>query len=214
MKRGAYYDRDLENGRDEATPLAFPIFPSKELRLKKKIADWLDEFQRLPYVSPYEDFSHLNPCSDVAEKRVVGVLHELLSLFVLNVVERKKFFFLKKYLGLPQKIHKAFERHPHIFYLSLKSNTCTTILKQAYKVKSAIEGHPLSRVRRKYVDLMKESDALLKQRRQNNPCVDAETRLLDLDLDSEEEEDERKDLKIIVVFERVHRVLKGSCSFP
>ncbi|GAB2276789.1 hypothetical protein Dimus_011504 [Dionaea muscipula] len=190
MRRGAYHDN-----RDEATPLAFPLFPSKGLRLKKKIADWLDEFQRLPYVSPYEDFSHLNPCSDVAEKRVVGVLHELLSLFVLNAVERKKLFFLKKYLGLPQKMHKAFERHPHIFYLSLKSNTCTAILKEAYKDKSAIEGHPLSRVRRKYVDLMKESDALLKQRRQNNPCVDAEAATLldldlDLDLDSEGEEDE------------------------
>ncbi|KAL9266454.1 WHAT'S THIS FACTOR 9, mitochondrial-like protein [Drosera capensis] len=172
----------MRRGDDEAMPIAFPLFPSKGLRLKKKISDWLDGFQKLPYVSPYEDFSHLNPCSDEAEKRLVGVLHELLCLFVMNAVERKRLFGLKKYLGLPQKMDKAFERHPHIFYLSLRSKTCTAILKEAYKDKSAIEGHPLAEVRRKYVDLMKESKAILKQRQHNNPRVDDESRVLDLDL--------------------------------
>ncbi|GMG99421.1 hypothetical protein Nepgr_001261 [Nepenthes gracilis] len=172
----------------EAIP--FPLFPSKGLRLKKKISDWLDEFQNLPYISPYEDFSHLNPESDVAEKRVVGVLHELLSLFVNHAAERKKLFTLKKYLGLPQKVHKAFERHPHIFYLSFRNKTCTAILKEAYKDKSAMEVHPLSRVRMKYIELMNQSPVILKLRRQNNRPFGEEIRKpdLDLDLDCEDEE--------------------------
>lgn len=148
-------------------PIPFPLFPSRGLRLKRKISAWLDEFQKLPYVSPYEDFSLLNPESDVAEKRVVGVLHELLGLFVEHAVERKKLLCLKKYMGLPQKFHKAFERHPYIFYLSLKACTCTAILKEAYEDASAIERHPLLAVRYKYMELMKDSGRILKQRRWN-----------------------------------------------
>ncbi|XP_047976735.1 protein WHAT'S THIS FACTOR 9, mitochondrial isoform X2 [Salvia hispanica] len=80
MRKGIY-----SGGADET--IAFPLFPSKGLRLKQKIKDWSDEFQRLPYVSPYADYSHLNPNSDTSEKRVVGVLHELLCLFVEHAAE-------------------------------------------------------------------------------------------------------------------------------
>lgn len=168
--------------------IEFNLFPSKGVRLRRKIEDWLKDFQQLPYVSPYVDFSHLDPNSDIAEKRVVGFLHELLSLFVDHSAERKKLLCLKKYFGLPQKVHKAFERHPHMFYLSLRNKTCTAILKEAYNGKSAIEKHPLLRVRKKYIKLMKESEMILKSRRLRNRFVDHENVKLDLDLDAEDEE--------------------------
>lgn len=180
IKRGVYSGRTME-------ALEFPLFPSKGLRLRRKIEDWLMEFQKLPYVSPYEDFSHLDPNSDIAEKRLVGFLHELLSLFVEHSAERKKLLCLKKYMGLPQKVHKAFERHPHMFYLSLKNKTCTAILKEAYCDKSSIERHPILRIRRKYINLVKESEVILKNRRFNNSLVDGENLVLDLDLDSADE---------------------------
>ncbi|KAL6514885.1 hypothetical protein OROGR_020464 [Orobanche gracilis] len=161
MRRGLY-----NGGADEA--IAFPLFPSKGLRLKRKIKEWLREFQKLPYVSPYDDFSRLNPNSDLSEKRVVGLLHELLCLFVEHAAERKSLFCLRKYLGLPQKVHKAFERHPHMFYLSMKNKTCTAILKEAYRDDQAIEPHPVANVRKKYIELMKESAVILRNRRVNN----------------------------------------------
>lgn len=164
LRKGIY-----SGGADEA--IAFPLFPSKGLRLKQKIKDWLDEFQKLPYVSPYDDSSCLNPDSDISEKRVVGLLHELLCLFVEHATERKTLFCLKKHLGLPQKVHKAFERHPHIFYLSMKTKTCTAILKEAYCDELAIEPHPLSKVRKKYISLMKESVVISRNRRVNNSRV-------------------------------------------
>lgn len=164
VRKGIY-----SGGADEA--IAFPLFPSKGLRLKQKIKDWLDEFQKLPYVSPYDDSSCLNPDSDISEKRVVGLLHELLCLFVEHAAERKTLFCLKKHLGLPQKVHKAFERHPHIFYLSMKNKTCTAILKEAYCDELAIEPHPLSKVRKKYISLMKESVVISRNRRVNNSRV-------------------------------------------
>ncbi|KAK6143401.1 hypothetical protein DH2020_023749 [Rehmannia glutinosa] len=166
MQRNAIRSGIYSGGADEA--IAFPLFPSKGLRLKQKIKDWLNEFQGLPYVSPYDDFSCFNPDSDISEKRVVGLLHELLCLFVEHAAERRSLFCLRKYLGLPQKVHKAFERHPHMFYLSMKNKTCTAILKEAYCDDLAIEPHPLAKVRKKYIALMKESVVILKNRRVNN----------------------------------------------
>lgn len=162
MKRGLYFD----GSPTEA--IEFPFFPSKALRMKSKIENWLHEFQKLPYISPYVGFSNLNPDSDIAEKRLVGVLHELLSLFVEHSAERRKLLCLKKYFGFPQKVHRAFERHPHMFYLSFRNKTCTVILKEAYCDEAAIEKHPLLRVRKKYIELMKESEVILRNRRMNN----------------------------------------------
>ncbi|KAH7547870.1 hypothetical protein JRO89_XS14G0030400 [Xanthoceras sorbifolium] len=181
MKRGVYFGEPNE-------AIEFPLFPSQGLRLRRKIEDWLKEFQRVPYVSPYEHYSHLDPSSDIAEKRVVGFLHELLSLFVEHSAERKKLLCLKKHFGLPQKVHKAFERHPHMFYLSLMNKTCTAILKEAFRSKSAIPDHPLSNVRKKYIKLMKKSDTILKSRRLNNRSVDKRNLVKDLDSDYEEED--------------------------
>ncbi|KAI3732944.1 hypothetical protein L1987_64156 [Smallanthus sonchifolius] len=161
LRSGVY-----NGGRMEA--ISIPLFPSKGLRLRTKILDWLDGFQKLPYVSPYEECIDLCPGSDLAEKRVVGLLHELLSLFVEHAAERKKLLCLRKYLGLPQQVHKVFERHPHVFYLSLRNNTCTAILKEAYCDKTGIEAHPLAEVRKKYIDLVKESKVILKNRRLQN----------------------------------------------
>ncbi|CAL9079553.1 unnamed protein product [Musa textilis] len=151
--------------------IEFPLFPSKGFRLKRKIEQWLEEFQKAEYVSPYETFSSLDPNSDISEKRVAGVLHELLSLFVDNSAERRRLLCLKKHLGLPQKFHKVFERHPHIFYLLLKSKTCSVVLKEAYCAGSetAIERHPLLGVREGYARLMIESEAMLRSRRSTKP---------------------------------------------
>lgn len=177
MNQGVYNGKWME-------PISFPLCPSKGLRLKRKISNWLEEFQKLPYVSPYEDFSHLDSDSDISEKRVVGVLHELLSLFVEHASQRKRLLCLKRYLQLPQKFHKAFERHPHVFYLSLKNKTCTVVLKEASRDDLSIERHPLSIVRRKYINLIRESDRILKQRRMNKSFVLRKNADSNLDSDS------------------------------
>ena len=123
----------------------------------------------------------MDPNGDIADKRLVGVLHELLSLFVEHSAERKKLFCLKKYFGLPQKVHRAFERHPHMFYISFRNKTRTVILKEAYSNKSAIEKHPLLRVRKKYIKLMKKSEVILRNRRVNNRFSNSNAKL---DIDS------------------------------
>uniref|UniRef100_A0A0D3FPX9 PORR domain-containing protein n=1 Tax=Oryza barthii TaxID=65489 RepID=A0A0D3FPX9_9ORYZ len=156
-------------GSMETVPI--PLFQSKGLRLKQKIEAWLEGFQKLPYVSPYEDFSGIDRGSDVSEKRVVGVLHELLSLFVTCSAERRRLLCLRQHLGLPQKFHRVFERHPHVFYLLLKEKTCFVVLKEAYLARgdTAIEEHPMLVVRRKYAGLMEESREIIRCRRSGKP---------------------------------------------
>lgn len=176
--------------------LPFPLFPSKGLRLKRKIESWLDGFQNLEYVSPYEDFSSLDPSSDVSEKRVVGVLHELLSLFVDCSAERRKLLCLKKQLGLPQKFHKVFERYPHVFYLLLKNKTCAVVLKEPYCAGSAtaIEKHPMFSIRKKYVKLMNKSQEILRNRRSGKPMKQHSDDDVDGNVDDSATEEDSEEL--------------------
>ncbi|KAL3650992.1 hypothetical protein CASFOL_007395 [Castilleja foliolosa] len=136
--------------------LAFPIRFTRGFGLKRKCMEWLNEWQKLPYTSPYIDASCLDPRTDVAEKRVVGVFHELLHLTILKKTERKNVSNLRGPLGMPQKFTKVFERHPGIFYLSRKGGEQTVVLREAYERGVMVERHPLGDAREKYASMMKE----------------------------------------------------------
>lgn len=140
-------------GKNEA--LTFPIGFTRGFGLKKKWMEWLNEWQKLPYTSPYVDASHLDPRTDVSEKRVVGVFHELLHLTILKKIERKNVSNMRSPLAMPQKFTKAFERHPEIFYISKKGATQTVVLREAYDRGQMIEKHPLAEIRDKYASMMK-----------------------------------------------------------
>ncbi|OVA03214.1 Plant organelle RNA recognition domain [Macleaya cordata] len=135
--------------------LGFPIGFTRGFGLKRKCMEWLEEWQKLPYTSPYADASHLDPRTDVAEKRIVGVFHELLNLTIQKKTERKNMSNLRKPLGLPQKFTKVFGRHPGIFYISHKCATDTVVLREAYSRQELLYKHPLVGIRERYVRMMK-----------------------------------------------------------
>ncbi|EEF29702.1 protein WHAT'S THIS FACTOR 9, mitochondrial [Ricinus communis] len=134
--------------------LAFPIRFTRGFGLKRKCMEWLEEWQSLPYTSPYSDASHLDPRTDVSEKRIVGVFHELLHLTIQKKTERKNVSNLRKSLSLPQKFTKVFERHPAIFYISMKCDTQTVVLREAYDGQQLLQKHPLVDIRERYASLM------------------------------------------------------------
>ncbi|PWA99680.1 ubiquitin carboxyl-terminal hydrolase family protein [Artemisia annua] len=149
----------VEEGRGEDVAdgrLGFSVGFPRGFGLKRKSIEWLEEWQRLKYTSPYKDASHLDSRTDVSEKRVVGVFHELLHLMVEKKTERKNVSNLRKPLNLPQKFTKVFERHPGIFYISKKNNTQTVVLREAYDGHRLVEKHPISEIRDKFACLMKE----------------------------------------------------------
>ncbi|KAL5707600.1 hypothetical protein ACHQM5_018488 [Ranunculus cassubicifolius] len=145
----------LEKNAIGGEPLSFPIGFTRGFGLKKKCMLWLDEWQRLPYTSPYANASHLDSRTDVSEKRIVGVFHELLNLMIHKKTERKNMSNLRKRLGLPQKFTKVFGRHPGIFYISQKCSTHTIILREAYDRHELRNKHPLVGIREKYARVMK-----------------------------------------------------------
>nr|XP_043618174.1 protein WHAT'S THIS FACTOR 9, mitochondrial [Erigeron canadensis]XP_043618175.1 protein WHAT'S THIS FACTOR 9, mitochondrial [Erigeron canadensis] len=144
-------DEDVLDGR-----LGFRVGFPRGFGLKRKSIEWLEEWQRLPYTSPYKDPSHLDSRTDVSEKRIVGVFHELLHLTVQKKTERHNVSNLRKPLNLPQKFTKVFERHPGIFYISKKNNTQTVVLREAYDGNRLLDRHPICDVRDKFACLMKE----------------------------------------------------------
>ncbi|KAG7533273.1 Plant organelle RNA recognition domain [Arabidopsis thaliana x Arabidopsis arenosa] len=136
--------------------MAFPVKFTRGFGLKRKSMEWLQEWQRLPYTSPYVDASHLDPRTDLSEKRNVGVFHELLHLTIGKKTERKNVSNLRKPFALPQKFTKVFERHPGIFYISMKCDTQTVILREAYDRRHLLEKHPLVEIREKFANMMTE----------------------------------------------------------
>lgn len=142
-------------GEFNGDSLAFPVRFTRGFGLRRKCMMWLQEWQTLPYTSPYADPSGLDPRTDVSEKRIVGVFHELLHLTIGKKTERSNFSNLRKPLRLPQKFTKVFERHPGIFYLSQKLGVQTVVLREAYGGgRDLLRKHPLVNIRERYAAMM------------------------------------------------------------
>lgn len=135
-------------------PIEFPLIQSSGFEMDKKYKKWVDEWQKLPYISPYEDAKHLLSKSDESDKWAVGVLHEILNLFVGKKAERDHVLVLGECLGLRPRFKLALLQHPMIFYMSNKIGTHTVVLKEGYKRGMLIERHIVTEMRHKYIKLM------------------------------------------------------------
>ncbi|XP_010257585.1 PREDICTED: protein ROOT PRIMORDIUM DEFECTIVE 1 [Nelumbo nucifera] len=135
--------------------LTFPMNFPRGYGAQKKVKAWMEDFHKLPYISPYEDSTQIDPNSDLMEKRVVGVLHEFLSLTIHKKTKRNYLRSLREELNLPHKFTRIFTRYPGIFYLSLKCKTTTVALKEGYRRGKLVDPHPLAQIREKYYYVMK-----------------------------------------------------------
>ncbi|MQL91658.1 hypothetical protein Taro_024270 [Colocasia esculenta] len=152
MRRGGYKKGD---------PLAFPLQFSRGFDMEKKVRRWVEEWQRLPYLSPYEDAGrHIDPGSDLGEKWTVGMLHELLHLLVSKKTERDDLLLLGECVGLRPGFKKVIFHHPGIFYMSNKIRAHTVVLREAYKRDLLVEKHALVGMRYQYIHLMRQSAAI------------------------------------------------------
>ncbi|KAK8531881.1 hypothetical protein V6N13_131238 [Hibiscus sabdariffa] len=162
---------------------------------QKKVRAWMEEFQKLPYISPYEDSRHVDPNSELMEKRAVGVLHEFLSLTIHKKTKRNYLRSLREELNIPHKFTRLFTRYPGIFYLSLKCKTTTVALKEGYRRGKLVNPHPLVRIRQKFYHVMRTGllyrgkDANLIPR-EDVLLKDSENSVEDKEEDENEDEDE------------------------
>lgn len=138
--------REFKRGK---AALEFPMSFPRGYGAQKKVKAWMDEFQKLPYISPYEDSRGIDPNSELMEKRVVGVLHEFLGLTIYKKTKRNYLRSLREELNLPHRFTRIFTRYPGIFYLSLKCKTTTVALREGYQRGRLVDPHPLARHRDK-----------------------------------------------------------------
>ncbi|XP_061372125.1 protein WHAT'S THIS FACTOR 9, mitochondrial [Gastrolobium bilobum] len=188
--------REFKRGQ---TALVFPMRFPRGYGAQKKVRAWMDEFQKLPYISPYVDSMKIDPNSDLMEKRVVGVLHEFLSLTLHKKTKRNYLRSLRDELNLPHKFTRIFTRYPGIFYLSLKCKTTTVTLREGYRSGKLVDPHPLARHREKFYHVMKTgllyrgTGAILKPEEEDALLLDAVPNDEIKKDDSEEEEVETSD---------------------
>ncbi|KAJ9548399.1 hypothetical protein OSB04_020942 [Centaurea solstitialis] len=128
------------------------------MKLKKNFRAKVKEWQKLPYIGPYENFTGAKTRSKRGlmelEKRAVGIVHEFLSLTVEKTVEVEKISHFRKWFGIDLNVRDLFLDHPGIFYLSTKGKRHTVFLREAYERGCLIDPNPVYGVRRKLLDLV------------------------------------------------------------
>lgn len=125
----------------------FPLQYSRGFEVDNKFNKWVDDWQKLPYVSPYQNVIK-------SDKWSVGLLHEILHLLVPKKTLKDNLLFLGEYLGVRSMFKRALLQHPGIFYVSSKLNTHTVVLREGYKRDLLVSGHPLMNLRSNYIHLM------------------------------------------------------------
>ncbi|CAA7026425.1 unnamed protein product [Microthlaspi erraticum] len=127
------------------------------MRLSKSFKARVKEWQRLPYVCPYEDMVGKKKSKSGVmgmEKRAVAIAHEFLSLTVEKMVEVEKISHFRKCFGIDLNIRDLFLDHPGMFYLSTKGKIHTVFLREAYERGRLIDPNPVYDARRKLLDLV------------------------------------------------------------
>ncbi|XP_047307996.1 protein ROOT PRIMORDIUM DEFECTIVE 1 [Impatiens glandulifera] len=129
------------------------------MRLGKTFKAKLKEWQRLPYIGPYEEMRENRKSNSKAgmmglEKRAAAIVHEFLSLTVEKMVEVEKISHFRKCFGINLNIRDLFLDHPGIFYLSTQGKMHTMFLREGYERGCLIEPNPVYTARRKLLDLV------------------------------------------------------------
>ncbi|KAG6696744.1 hypothetical protein I3842_09G164600 [Carya illinoinensis] len=140
------------------TKYAFPINFPTGFKIEAGVRDKLKNWQRLPYLKPYErkEVVRVRTCGGMErfKKRAVGILHELLSLTVEKMVEVDSLAHFRRDFAMEVNVRELLLEHPGIFYISTKGNLQMVFLREAYCKGYLIEPNPIYVVRRKMLDLV------------------------------------------------------------
>ncbi|KAL8456368.1 hypothetical protein ACS0TY_034542 [Phlomoides rotata] len=121
-----------------------------------KMWERFHEFNSIPYTSPYAGLSGLVEGSVEMDKRVVALVHELLSLTLWKKLSIAKLGHFRREFCFPEKLNVLLLRHPGIFYVSNKYQIYTVLLREGYSGSQLIGKDPLVLVKEKFGELMQE----------------------------------------------------------
>uniref|UniRef100_A0A1J3EIP3 Protein ROOT PRIMORDIUM DEFECTIVE 1 n=1 Tax=Noccaea caerulescens TaxID=107243 RepID=A0A1J3EIP3_NOCCA len=174
----------------KGSPIAFPMKFTNGFVVDKKMKKWFDDWQKLPYISPYENALHLPATSDESDKWAAAVLHEILNLFVSKKVEKDAVLHLGEFMGMRSRFKRVLHNHPGVFYLSSKLRTHTVVLRDGYKRGMLMESNELVSSRNRYLKLMskvkKVNSAVSSRKREDKEKVEGEVCESDVKAENDE----------------------------
>lgn len=107
----------------------------------------------MDFPSPYLNARRFDIADPKARKRVVAVLHELLSLTMQKRMTSAQLDAFHSEYFLPSKLLLCLIKHPGIFYITNKGARSTVFLKEAYDGLNLINKCPLLLFNDKFVAL-------------------------------------------------------------
>lgn len=137
---------------------AFPMNFPAGFRPNMSYLDELQKWQKMEFPSPYLNARRFEVDDPKFRKRLVAVLHELLSL---TMEKRLTFGQLDAFhyeYRLPPKLLLFLIKHHGIFYLTNKGAKSTVILKEAYDGYNLVDLCPLLAFRKRFVSLIGARD--------------------------------------------------------
>jgi hypothetical protein len=116
---------------ESETKYAFPINFPTGFKIEKGFREKLKNWQRLPYTKPYEK-DGVHPIDNVEqlEKRIVGILHELLSTTVEKMIPLERLSHFRRAFTMEVNLRELLLKHPGVFYISTKGSTQAVLLRE------------------------------------------------------------------------------------
>ncbi|KAE8007950.1 hypothetical protein FH972_004504 [Carpinus fangiana] len=152
LERRAWNGGDF--GRKRWVRIAFPMCLMKGFELEKKVRDWVEQWQYLPYISPTRTRFI---CPPVAIRRRSGRWRCFTSCCGGRCRRRQRgtmCFVWGSTWGLGGGLGRLWFIIRVFFYLSYKIRTQTVVLREAYRKDFLVEKHPLMGMRHRYIHLM------------------------------------------------------------
>ncbi|KAG0484495.1 hypothetical protein HPP92_008574 [Vanilla planifolia] len=155
MEKNEYREKWLS---EYETRYAFPISFPTGFRIPRGYREKLKNWQRMSYLKPYEKREAVRVRTrggvDRLEKRVVGILHEFLSLTVEKMVDVERLSHFRRDFSMEENLREILLKHPGVFYISAKGNSLTVFLREKYSKGCLVEPNPIYTVHRKMLNLV------------------------------------------------------------
>lgn len=126
----------------------------KGLKLSKGEMRRIHQFNDMPFISPYSDFSALRPGTAEKEKHACAVVHEMLSLTVEKRTLVDHLTHFREEFRFSQQLRGMLIRHPDMFYVSLKGDRDSVFLRDAYRDSHLVEKNKLLLIKEKLRSLV------------------------------------------------------------
>ncbi|CAN4120942.1 unnamed protein product [Withania somnifera] len=134
-------------------PFAFQMRYPAGFRPNMNYLKEVQKWQKMEFPSPYLNAKRFELADPKAQKRVVAVLHELLSLTMERRLTSAQIDAFHSELRLPPRLLLCLIKQHGIFYITNKGFRSTVILKEAYEGSNLICKCPLLLFRDKFMAL-------------------------------------------------------------